>query len=138
MTVREVRPSPPPTNPGQNVPRTPEPLEDSGILVVRDAAHEITSSWRDQYGEATDAREILEVLQEVTEAIGARMNGTVKPLSGTSVSTLGRRLVDLLRAAIIRRGADPTVVPSGQLIRVLTAIEGVREQVEPDWARYFT
>lgn len=130
MTVREARPSPPPS-------RDPAPLDDPAVLALRDAAHEITSSWRDQYGEATEPREIVEVLQELTAAVADRMAGTERPLSGASVSTLGRRLLDLLRAALIRRGADPQVIPHAQLISVLTAIEAVREQVEPDWARYF-
>ncbi|HWH03472.1 MAG TPA: HAMP domain-containing sensor histidine kinase [Gemmatimonadales bacterium] len=139
MTVREARPSPTPSNPGQNpAARPPELREDLGVLIVRDAAHEVTSSWRDQYGEATDPRDIVDVLQEVSEAVAARLGGATKPLSGTSVSTLGRRLVDLLRSTVIRRALDPAVVPHEQLLRVLTAIEAVREQVEPDWARYFT
>ena len=140
MTVREARPSPPPSplNPGQNQLPVPEPLDDPGVLALRDAAHEITSSWRDQYGEATEPRDIVEVLQELTAAVAARMNGTVRPLSGSSVSTLGRRLLDLLRAALIRRSADPATISQTKLIAVLTAMEGVKEQVEPDWARYFT
>ena len=117
--------------------RDREPFEDLAVLQLREAAHEITSSWRDQYGEATEPREIVEVLQELTGAVAARMEGTVKPLSGASVSILGRRLLDLLRAAVIRRAADPEAMPHARLLGVLTAIEGVREQVEPDWARYF-
>ena len=105
--------------------------------LIRDAAQEITESWRDQYGDSTDAREIVEVLGELTAAIAARMEGSVRPLSGQSVSTLGRRLLDLIRASVVRRAAAGGV-PSAELIGVLTAIEGVRDQVEPDWARYFT
>ena len=107
------------------------------IPALREAAREITESWRDQYGEASDAREIAEVLGELTAAVAARMDGGVRPLSGQSVSTLGRRLLDLVRAAIVRRAAAGGV-PAAELIAVLTAIEGVRDQVEPDWARYFT
>jgi signal transduction histidine kinase len=125
-----------PAPPAQN--RADDPFAGLEVAVLRDAAREITSSWRDQYGEATDAREITEVLAELTAAVAARMGGTVRPLSGQSVSTLGRRLLDLVRAAVVRRAASPAGVAHGELISVLSAIEGVREQVEPDWARYFT
>jgi len=121
-----------------DAPPAPAPPALEGPL-LRDAAREITESWRDQYGDSTDAREIVEVLGELTGAITARMEGAVRPLSGQSVSTLGRRLLDLVRAAVVRRAAEGGAgVPQSELIAILTAIEGVRDQVEPDWARYFT
>jgi len=113
------------------------PSPSDAAPVLRDAAREITESWRDLYGEAADPREITEVLTELAAAVSARMAGTSRPLSGQAVSTLGRRLLDLLRSSVVRRAAEGTV-PHGELIGLLTALEGVRDQVEPDWARYFT
>jgi signal transduction histidine kinase len=50
-------------------------------------------------------------------------------------SVLGRRLLELLRAALLRHLAD--INDARAVVHLLGAVERVREVIEPDWSQYF-
>lgn len=108
-----------------------------GIRLLGEIAAEIASTWRDEYGEAVDGREVLEVLNDVIQGIESRAAGHPHPVAPRSISTLGRRMLELVRARVLDR-AGTADLAADDAVALLRAMEGVRDAIEPDWARYFT
>jgi len=69
--------------------------------------------------------------------VATRHAGAAPPVSQRACSTLGRRLLELLRADLLsepgRAGCEPT-----EVLALLAAVEGVREAIEPNWAQHFS
>src|SRR2546427_6014764 len=69
-------------------------------------------------------------------AVWERQQGSQAPVDARAHSVLGRRLLELLRAELIRTwGEDSTAAV--QMPAMLAGIERVRESIEPDWTPYF-
>ena len=120
--------------------RPTEPFAPITAPLLRAAAERVAASWKDESGEALNAAEVATVLTTLAVAIEQRQsNSPHTPIDATAASVLGRRLLELLRAELISAwtGAPGTPEPKGML-DVLRAIEGVREEIEPDWAKYFS
>jgi signal transduction histidine kinase len=123
---------------------TTDELHGIGDPLLRAAALEVAAHWGNEYGDALDRREVFQTLADLGNAIG-RFRGVVaeeappSPPSPKSASPLGRRLLDLLRAELLRGWtADAALPPDpATLLEVLRALEAVRAALEPDWARYF-
>jgi signal transduction histidine kinase len=103
----------------------------TALAVVRD-------TWRDQRGDALDAAEAARVLEWLGAAALRAARGEVLERGGPAASTLGRHLVELVRAEVLR-GRPAADAPSDreEILRVLDALERVREATDPDWSAFF-
>src|SRR5437762_1795218 len=106
----------------------------SGIL--RSAAKRVVATQGDEFGDAARPEEILELLIRLAGAVEAQQASPGAPVDGQVDSTLGRRLLELLRAEIVRSWAESSG-PAAEVPAVLVALERVREAIEPDWRHYF-
>ena len=98
----------------------------------------MAANWQDLRGDALDAAEAAHVLGWLGEAALRAERGAVLERGGPAESTLGRHLLELLRAELLRgwRTADAPGDPA-ELLRLLDALERVREAIDPDWSAYF-
>lgn len=97
------------------------------------AIQRVEAGWSNVTGDAMTAAEVCELLEAIQRAIlvGDRPDARLP-------STLGRRLVELVRAEVVRdaRGAE-SALRSGGLWRLMEAIEDLRIQIEPKWHEHF-
>src|SRR3989454_12645600 len=103
--------------------------------ILRAAAGRVAAGWRDELGEAVDAEQVRELLALVATAVDHQQ---VSPAAGAgrTRSNLGRRLLALLRAEVVRGWSEHDNTDS-HIPPILVAIERVREAIEPDWKQYF-
>lgn len=101
---------------------------------LRAAARQVTLQWcaDDPAGSA----EAAELLQALATAIAQRAADAAAPIDDRVRSVLGRRLLDLLRGALVRGWLEKNGAPDG-LRCLFVAIENVREEIEPDCAQSF-
>ena len=103
----------------------------AALAAVRDA-------WQDERGEALDAAEVALVLEWLGDAALQAARGEAIERRGPAASTLGRHLLELVRAALLRgrRTADASADPV-EVLGLLDALEKVREAIDPDWSAHF-
>ena len=93
--------------------------------------------WQAAGSDGTDATEVAMLVNVLTSTIQRVVaNGAViieEPLR----SLRGRRVLELLRAEVIRGWSDDRVIQA-EIPGILTAIERVREVAEHDWAQRFS
>lgn len=139
------RPTPPTgAMPGRGDDEHLTALHAIGDSTLRAAATRVARAWVDARGEAADDAEVYDLLAELASTIAARrdhleLEGMIEPDVPRLRTPLGRRLVDLLRAELIRtwsRVSRPAANPR-EMLPTLAAIEQIREASEPDWADYF-
>jgi signal transduction histidine kinase len=111
--------------------------------VLREAALTVAAQWTDDRGDALDPREMLDLLAGVARAVDERLPGAGRSASSAipprAATPLGRRLLDLLRAELIRRWAEPAgEVDPAAALALMRATEAVRVASEPDWSRVAT
>src|SRR5437867_3159087 len=102
---------------------------------LRGATRTILGQWvqRPRSTTAAEAAELLDLL--VTTIHEAADKETLK-LDGRLHSGLGRRLLELLRAALVQ-GWRSGGFPDSELLPLLTSIERVRVAIQPTWAQSF-
>jgi signal transduction histidine kinase len=107
--------------------------------LLRAAAERVAARWKDESGESLNADEVRAVLTALAVAVEQRHARSDQPADPSTGSVLGRRLLELLRAELIAAwtAASPTP-PAGDMLEYLRAVEQVREEIEPDWAQYFS
>src|SRR5713101_7211000 len=104
--------------------------------VLRSAARRVIARRRDEIDSAAHADEVTELLVLVASSVSELQASPDAPLDERMRSTLGRRLLELLRAEVVRSwvGQD---VGRDEMPGILAAMERVREAMEPDWAHDF-
>jgi len=120
----------------------PAPGEDDAGTpgaMLRAAAAAVRTTWQDERGDALDAAEATQVLEWLVTAAQHAAWGGAPEREGSAANSLGRHLLEQLRAELVRawRAAEPPPAPEA-VLTVLEAVERVREAVDPDWSQYFT
>ena len=113
----------------------------AGLLAIaraslRDGARRVAASWHYEHGDAVERDQVAELLVLIAQAVDAEERRPGGPIDERARSSLGRRLLELLRAEVVR-GWSGTGSLEADTPGVLVAIERVREAIEPNWAQYF-
>ncbi len=106
-------------------------------LVIRESAQRVARQCHEWVEVSDDAtlEDISEIIVAVVRAITGRSETSIDPRLR---SELGRRLLDEMRAAVIKVWSDwKEVPPTGEVLSTLGAIEWVRREIELDWPREF-
>ena len=109
--------------------------------VFKNAIRAVLSRWGKR-PRSTGQDEVHELLGLVASAIhqawfSASPDSSVRPQADPRMhSTLGRRLLELLRSAVVEGWRD-LGVPDTELLALLVAMERVRVTIEPNWAQTF-
>ncbi len=110
---------------------------DDPSATLEKAAVSVAASWRNECGDATSIQEASELLDAIVAATMPRAEDP-PPVDARLRSVLGRRLVELFRAAVVREWRQSVETPpASQILTTLGAIESLRANVEPDWAQHF-
>src|SRR5207244_5446155 len=99
------------------------------------AARRVVAAWESEYGEVSDG--IVEALAALALTVHRQQAGVPGPIDAAARSTLGERLLELLRAEVVE-GWSSNRTAHAEVLATLTAIERVRAAIEPDWLRDFT
>jgi len=119
--------------------RVTAPADQEGVLVPRlhpllaTAATRVAAGRHDLVSPATDSEDVSESLVLLATAVQRELAAVPAPIDGRVRSAVGRRLLDLLRAEVVRswpRSATEHAAMPG----ILAAIERVREAIEAPWA----
>ena len=127
-------------------PRSPSPSSYHAVLrpdrlaavpspLLEAAARRVVAAWENEYGEVSDG--IVEALVALALTVHRQQAGTPGPIDAAARSTLGDRLLELLRAEVVE-GWSSNRTAHAEVLATLTAIERVRAAIEPDWLRDFT
>jgi signal transduction histidine kinase len=86
------------------------------------------------------AGEVVELLADLARHVAARRSGLRALPPGKLCTVVGRRLLELLRAQVVRGWADPRNGPpeADVMLEFVHTFEQVRGAIEPDWDTYFT
>jgi signal transduction histidine kinase len=97
------------------------------------------AQWERAIEHASGSDEVTIHLAQLSTAVRQHLHTPAAEPVEVPRTQLGRRLLSLMRAAFLERAqALPTSPDSGQLLRVLAAIELVSQRLEADWAQHFT
>lgn len=103
-------------------------------LVLDQAVERVQAKWSNETGDALATGEVSGLLNSIRDCLVLAGH---KPEARLH-STLGRRLVELVRAEmvhyVVRSGQ---ALPAAELWRLMEAIEELRSQIEPQWGDYF-
>ena len=105
--------------------------------VLDTAGRRVVEVWRAAGSDATDAAEVALLVNLLVRTVQeVQVKGDVA-VDGRLRSLRGRRVLELLRAEVIRSWSDEQAVHA-DVPAILTAIERVREVAEHDWAQRFS
>ncbi len=105
--------------------------------ILRPAVETVQDDWRRVVEDAASPDEAVAHLAHVAGAVRGAIAGLADPAADVPRSVLSRRLLALVRTEFLARLAPPAPVPdAAQLLRVLSAIESVGRDLEPDWAQH--
>jgi signal transduction histidine kinase len=97
------------------------------------------AQWERAIEHAAGSDEVTVHLAQLSTAVRQHLHTPAAEPVEVPRTQLGRRLLSLMRAAFLERAqALPSSPDSGQLLRVLAAIELVSQRLEADWAQHFT
>ena len=106
---------------------------------LRDGIADAQNEWARLVEHAASQDEVAVQLARLTHAARQAMVGQEPALEDVPRSALSRRLLTLIRAALIGRVERLTPAPpTSQLLIVLRALEQVAQRLEPDWAQHFS
>jgi signal transduction histidine kinase len=100
------------------------------------AAERVAAAWQRQWGEGAPTGEVVDALEALTLAIARRQADPEAPLDAPVRSVLGQRLLELVRAEVMRGWAEHGATPA-EVLAVLSAIDQVRQAIGPDWLTDF-
>ncbi len=106
---------------------------------LREAVLATQAQWERAIEHASGADEVTSQLAQLSTAVRQNLLGpTAEPIE-VPRTALARRLLGLIRGAFLERAQSfPSAPDSGQLLRLLGAIEQVSQRLEADWAQHFT
>jgi signal transduction histidine kinase len=106
-----------------------------------DALHEAVlwtqAEWAQAIEHASSADEVSALLAQLSHAIRAEASGERGDLSTPPRTPLSRQLLGMIRGSFLDRVQALQSVDSGQLVRLLQAIEVVGRGLEADWSQHF-
>lgn len=98
------------------------------------AVRQVRTNWSNEAGDARSSEEVSQLLDTLRDALLAGGDARDARLR----STLGRRLLDLLRAEVVHLVAHGgQALAPVELWRMMEAIETLRAEIEPQWQDYF-
>lgn len=96
------------------------------------------AEWERAIEHASGAEEVTGQLAQLSTAVRQHFIGPADEPVEVPRTALARRLLGLLRGAFLERAqALPAPADSGQLLRLLGAIEQVSDRLEADWSQHF-
>jgi signal transduction histidine kinase len=104
---------------------------------LRDAVLWAQAQWEHVVEHATSMDEVTAHLAQLCAAVRQQASGQSPDLAALPRNALSRRLMSLMRAAFLERVQALPAPDSGQLLRVLGAIEHVSHRLEADWSQHF-
>jgi signal transduction histidine kinase len=106
---------------------------------LREAVLATQAEWERAIEHASGADEVTSQLAHLSTAVQQNLLGpTAEPVE-VPRTALARRLLGLVRGAFLERAQSLASPPdSGQLLRLLGAIEQVSHRLEADWSQHFT
>jgi signal transduction histidine kinase len=107
--------------------------------MLKGAVAAVQAKWQNDLGDALDTAEATQLLDWLTQAATQAARGETLARGGPAASVLGRHLLELLRAEVVRswRSVEQQPEPE-QVLELLEALLLVRAAIEPDWSQYFT
>ena len=106
-----------------------------------DALHEAVlwtqAEWAQAIEHASSADEVSALLAQLSHAIRAEASGERGDLSTPPRTPLSRQLLGMIRGSFLDRVPALPSVDSGQLVRLLQAVEVVGRGLEADWSQHF-
>ncbi|HKU61167.1 MAG TPA: HAMP domain-containing sensor histidine kinase [Gemmatimonadales bacterium] len=95
------------------------------------------AEWAQAIEHASSADEVSSLLAQLSQSIRAEASGDRGNASATPKTPLSRQLLGMIRGAFLDRTQALGGVDSGQLLRLLQAIEVVGRGLEADWSQHF-
>jgi signal transduction histidine kinase len=106
-----------------------------------DALHEAVlwtqAEWAQAIEHASSADEVSVLLAQLSQSIRAEASGQQGDWSAPPRTPLSRQLLSMIRGAFLERVQALAGVDSGQLVRLLQAVEVVGRGLEADWSQHF-
>jgi signal transduction histidine kinase len=104
---------------------------------LRDAVLWAQSEWERAAEHAAATDEVTAHLAQLSAAIRQQATGQNPDLNALPRNALSRRLVGLVRSAFLERAQALPAPETGQLLRLLSALEHVSQRLEADWSQHF-
>jgi signal transduction histidine kinase len=95
------------------------------------------AEWAQAIEHASSADEVSALLGQLSQSIRAHASDDQGEWAAAPRTPLSRQLLGMIRGAFLERAQGLGGVDSGQLIRVLQAIEVVGRGLEADWSQHF-
>jgi signal transduction histidine kinase len=110
----------------------------SGVppAILQAAARQVLAQWREDLGDPPAAAEVADLMVILATSILETQITSAPVIDPRAHSTLGQRLLELLRTEVVR-GWKESGVADAELPPLLVAIERVREAIEPAPAQSF-
>ena len=121
-------------------PAAEDPLARIACPHLRAAALTVSEAFRNEHGDATDRDEVSQVAAALAARV-AELSSGKEPggeIERSLRQSLGRYLLERLRAECVRKWSGEGAVPANEMLLVLGAFERVRAEIEPDWSDHFT
>jgi signal transduction histidine kinase len=97
------------------------------------------AQWERAIEHASGSDEVTIHLAQLSTALRQQLETPAAEPVEVPKTQLGRRLLSMMRGAFLERAQSlPAAPDSGQLLRILGAIELVGQRLEADWAQHFT
>jgi len=122
---------------GAGAPVQPE-LPASLWAALDQAMADVEAGWEQVVEDSPSQEEVRDQLARLRGEVAAVAAGGTPSADGLARTVLSRRLVGLVRGALLERAArlDPPAEAAG-LLHLLRALEIVQQALEPDWAQHF-
>ena len=115
---------------------SPASADSAAVPLLSAAARNVAESWKNRHGDAVSLDEVSEILDVVIQNTVASTGS--EPIDQRLHSVLGRRLLELLRAEVVRDFcANPEEKDPDMLVAVFGGLERVRAAAEPNWDQHF-
>ena len=118
-------------------PRTTDAFAAIGSPAVSAAAERVLATWTNELGEAINLAEVRDALAWLAAMVDRATSHEPVGDPGPVATVLGRHLLGLLRADLVRNWASTLPGRSENLLDILGAIEDVHDAIDPDWSQYF-
>ncbi|HYF39785.1 MAG TPA: HAMP domain-containing sensor histidine kinase [Gemmatimonadales bacterium] len=105
---------------------------------LREAVLWADAEWERVVEHAAGAEEATSHLAHLSAAIRQETSGQSPDLAAVPRNALSRRLLGLIRTAFVERVRALPQADTGQLLKILHAIEVVGQHLESDWSQHFT
>ena len=106
--------------------------------LLRAAVEKVRAELEREGGDELDRADALPLLEIISASVQDAVRGGVLPRGGSAASVLGRELLELVRADVMRawRALDPPPPPV-DVLAVLEAVERTREAIAPEpWQEF--